>query len=381
MKDSNKFTFKDLSHLFQSLKNYSFKINQLEPSLYCPVTERLLYILINMEAKAEGKSVRISCSHLGKLTSQNKMKIQRRIKYMAKFSLITVFNQWTTDGSGLHQIQIIRVNPKVKYILSAGAKANLTKTCIEQLFKVANQRDETEGDLQGFKFNIRYGDKEPANIKDIQLTTTSQNYAEFKQSESEAGDKILESIGKEDKLKAQRAKDNKFWREKSAIFANQAAKCWSIAQSRHGYGDALPNWSGDPKNMTTQGKNERNELIQTLKQYGGKVASLSWFIYCAGIQAIDPKTLKPAYDNMNPHRQFITTDRKPSQYAKHFNSIIASPDYKLYSTKKWDAILPDLKAFFGDTLDLLPRGMMTEASNPTGRVPGHDSGPSIEDLT
>ena len=376
MKDGNTYTLKSLNHFFVLIKNYSFKIKHIDSGLYCPITERILFIVMNESAKSETDAVRISTSHLGKLTGQKRSTISRRLKFMAKYSLITCFNEWSVDNKGIKNTQQIRVNPKINYILKNGAKQGIVMKCIESFFSKSIERDESETDLQGFQFNVKFGDKEPASIKDIQVEASRSNYSEFKQSESEAGDDISKMIAKEDSQRGQRMKDNKFWREKADKFVDIAGRLWRRAQMTHGYGEAFPNWHGATRDMSASAKRERAELVATLKQYGGKTSALTWYIYCLGKAEIDPKTLKPIFSPHAPHRQYITVDRKPSQYTKYFNAIIADPYFKEYATKKWEEVRPQLETNFGCILDLIPRDSRDEFGK-TGIQIGQDI-PSID---
>jgi len=370
----------DLVHsLFKSLAKYSFDKKQLDPQMFCPLTERLFYEVFNDAMKSDNKVCVFSSVEIGRrLGGQDRHVIYRRMKLLAKYALITVNIETKINDKGIVKRQKIKVNPKIDYIFGARSKQSIIMKCIGSFFAVARERDELEGNFQGFQFNLRYGDLEPKDIKDIICETKETSVEEYEQTPSQAGNELNNILEKEDRDKARKAKESKYWREKSAMYVERAAYLWKQAQMKHGFGAALPNWQGDTKNMPNQAKSERNELISTFKQYGGKTAALSWYIYCAGRPEMDPKTGRTAFDSTAPHRQYITADRKPSQYTKHFNSIIADPLFKEHATTKWPEISKTLHNFFGDLLDILPRDSMTETSK-TG-IPFGDTGPSLDEV-
>lgn len=162
-------------------------------------------------------------------------------------------------------------------------------------------------------------------------------------------------MGREDKAKADKARTDALWRERSDLWVTGSAELWVQAQSLLGMGASRPNWEGPIGLLSPTAKRERSELVKTYQSFGGRITGLAWYIFCCGIPQRD-KYGKLLYSPDEPHRQFITVDRKPSQFTKHFNAIMKDPEFLKIAKEDFTKFKIILQKYFGGVLDVSPRG-------------------------
>lgn len=153
--------------------------------------------------------------------------------------------------------------------------------------------------------------------------------------------------------KSRKLRDVSVWRERDASFIAGAAHVWQFLQSYRGFGQQMPNWFGD--NLSPTAARERRELTKLFQQYGGRVTAMAWWVFVGGQPDIDDKTGRPKFDIHNPHVQFATVDKKPSQFAKHFNAVLSDKTFVEMATTGWQKSEPILEKWFGNLLNVGPR--------------------------
>jgi hypothetical protein len=163
-------------------------------------------------------------------------------------------------------------------------------------------------------------------------------------------DDLAKRVGAE---KSRKQRDTAQWREHDDHFVAGAAHVWQFLQSYRGFGQQMPNWFGD--NLAPSAARERRELTKLFQQYGGRVTAMAWWVFVGGQPAIDEKTGRPKFDIANPHVQFATVDKKPSQFAKHFNAFLSDKTFVEMATTSWQKSEPILQKWFGNVMDVGPR--------------------------
>jgi len=340
-RQADKFELWRLKNFFDALAKETRKQDVYELTSFDSIASDVLALIMNRCHNEKCKSLPISTYTLAKMTNSTRRRVRRRIEELAKYGMINVKSEWRNDGSNKRKTQMITPNPWLSYLLASGAKPAHKTQAVKHFAGLGISRLESEEPIQGFKINCELGEAEPEEALNLTPEETVQD--------------LNEKIAIEDKNKAQKFKNTAEWREAGNNFAEASAVLWTYAQSKSGLGSAKPNWSGDRSHMPAAAIKERNELTKVFQQYGGRVSALAWYIFVCGIPDIDPGTGKRVFDPRSPHRQFITTDKKPSSFSKHFNSILQDTNFKNLAKKDWLKTEESLRNFYQHTLDRAPR--------------------------
>lgn len=302
----------------------------------------LLTLLRYQDAVPEANGIDISLHEIALQSFVSRAQVRSRLKLLACYSLITVE---MTIGTKL----TIKINPVLLYML--GHKNKVSKSGIAayvgQCAKKAHDRLQRNAAYQGFGcVDCDYGATEAL---DAPLDAQAEIVNAMHRVEAKA-EATKQS-------KADKQKEAFFWKRKSDEFVDGAAKVWSYCQARAGYADSRPMWSFASNELSATARRERQELVKTFQCYGGVITALAWGAFCSGRTDIDPNTQRPTYSHTEPHRQFVTTDRRPSQFVKYFNAILADREGFLLLLQKetWDKKIPGFYKFFGDVLFSEPR--------------------------
>lgn len=258
--------------------------------------------------------------------------VLRSLKSLANFGLICCHSE-ETEGRKLNYQ--IKVNPTIVGIVTIVGFTKNYKAVITHIAKQGIIRKARfDSPIQGFRIDTRFGDRE--------LEVEPYN----------AEKEILKISRDQSEKKAKQEEDIQAWRALSNEFAHGCAKVWVMAQSAQGFGSAMPNWALE--DCPSKVRAERSELIKTFKQYGGRVTALAWMLFCGGITEVDENG-KIKYSINCPHRQFVTSDKKPSQFSKNFNSILKDPILHEWARNEWAVYYILLKEIYSTSLDTPPK--------------------------
>jgi len=229
----------------------------------------------------------------------------------------------------------IKINPTIHSIITIVGFTKNYKSVISHYCTVGMDRlHKYESPMQGFRVDTLFGDLE------LEAEPISAEKEIVKITQIKSDDK------------AKREVDNQMWRALANEFISGCARIWVMAQSAQGFGSAHPNWAME--DCPTKVRAERNELIKTFKQYGGRVTALSWMLFCGGITEVDDNG-KVKYSINCPHRQFVTSDKKPSQFTRNFNSILKDQILHEWANNEWKVYYILLKDIFLTSLDAPPK--------------------------
>lgn len=324
----------DFLHQMNStcIKKYHF-----ERAAFDGLSGMLLYIIMN-DSIGKGKDhSRFSRSHLAKLCRTSPKKIRVRLLALARFGLIKVETPWRDDGSGLRDTMMTYPNPILERLLGNDPYTRRKAPVLAHYCDMGIRRLDYDNDVQGFLVDCAYGSKEPQGGEPVKA------------------EKILDDVlSKDDDAKARRERINQTWREYADQFVVGCAEIWVRSQAYLGYGISRPNWEGQTSSLSPSARRERMELVRTFEAYGCKATALGWYIFVGGIADVD-KYGKPNFSIFAPHRQFVTIDKKPSQFAKHFNAIIKDDVFLQYAKKDWEQVKQMLDMHFSGILDVGPK--------------------------
>jgi hypothetical protein len=326
--------------LMYSLEDRSYKNRHYERTAFDPISKKMLIVLIENELYK--RSNKFPIVWLSRLCSVAKRQIRTRVLHACRYGLIRVTSCYRNDKSGLNDSNIIEVNPMIIGIYNSNTPIKTFNSFCDHYFQVGYKRlDIDTGDVQGFWIDCLYGTKEPDAKEDALNVESWQT-------------KLVDMIANEDEEKAAKQREAFLWMGLSNDFIDGSAKLWTKAQGALGYGYNKPVWAGDVATLGSTPKRERAELIKIFQTWGGFETAIAWFIFCCGVPQKDGKG-RLEFDLTSPHRQFVSIDKKPSQFAKHFNAILSDDYYKDFTGKLIDEMKLKLEEYYGDVLKVKPR--------------------------
>ena len=326
--------------LFRSIRR---KVEQEEPDsakLLDPHSECAMVHLLEKSVKEESNVHKISSYYLSKAIGSTRWKIRARQKILCSFGFIECYSdKW--QGVNRRSTATIKINPLLLEAIKTGIKASIKAEAVKYFCNLGIRRLQYDTDIMGFDYDMPFGENPDG-------TETSYEPSE---PNSEMLNRLVENSSEK---KAKKAKDDAQWRDYSERFVNGAADIWTKTQTKLGYGTSKPSWCGTTSTLSDMAKKEKRELVKIFQQYGGKITSLAWYVFCALRTEKDEKG-KVVYDDKNPHQQFVFADKRPTQFAKNFNSVIHDPHFIKFSRESWDEVANFMKENFDYTLDLEPR--------------------------
>lgn len=138
-------------------------------------------------------------------------------------------------------------------------------------------------------------------------------------------------------------------RIREAFFVQGCAAVWQIFQTRSGAGQEPPAWSalklGD---LPIEQRRQRETLVKVFRLYGGTKAAVAWEKFCGTAPQLDAKG-KLVFDLKLSYAQWSASDKKPSDFGKHINQLMAS-----VHAERWldDPVqLQKLRDHYGESFD------------------------------
>jgi len=289
----------------------------------------------------------IACTTVSRLLGSRiaRNAVLKRLRKFAEWGFLTTNTlEWRDrkDGKRVRESTRVTVHENFKLIFTDSFATDLRRNFIHLLLKQGSFRSlcglEDSQHYQGFKMLVPYG-KPETDFNKVGDLQTAEDLAQVVEIEASAvKDKKTE---------------NERWRRMKNDFVEGAVKIWLCASEANGFGKTLPNW-GEP-NVKGVASSERRELTQLFETYGGGVTGLACALFCNMRPELDPNTSRPVFNLTAPHRQFTTLDKKPSQFAKHFNSLLRDDEFEYYSLERWPKMREELKTFFYNLVRQEPR--------------------------
>ena len=305
-----------IQDLFHRLIKRGYQEQHSERSAFDTISSAILLEL--MKRSLEKGFVEISSLRISREIRSSRKKVRTRLFHLARYGIIRVEHRYKTDGSGLNEMNVIEINPVLLGIFRTNSGAKSMDQFINHYFMLGFTRlEDDENDVQGFWRDCKYGHKEPEGG-----------------SPSSWQSRLIGIMNYREEVKAVKASDNFKWHQLANDFTLGCGKIWTECQGRSGLGYNKAAWDGDINLLGPARKKERAELGKLFQSYGGRKAAIAWYVFCGGVESIDENG-KRIYDPKSPHRQFVTIDKKPSQFAKHFNAILSDPIFiDLYENQK-----------------------------------------------
>lgn len=307
----------EVRHLFRKQRNVPKEaINWFDIE-----TASMIGTIIHQCTEKKSEEIVLSVYQLAEMSHVSYQSARTRLARMAAFGIIETESDWEQIGKR-RKPTTIKLHRHFRLAVSKGTKPGILMEAV-RFFALTGFRNLTE-----------------ENAHDAEMT------------------RFDDLAAKVENEKAEKTKNRIYWAEKSERFVKGAARVWQVFQGYRGYGTALPNWFGE--NLSPMAVKERRELEKTFQQYGGRITATAWYVFTGGIVEKDEKGNR-VYNPELPHIQFASIDRKPSQFAKHFNAILADEGFKKLSTVGYHGEIETMfKRVYGDALEILPRDGRSE---------------------
>jgi hypothetical protein len=303
-----------------------------------PVAQSVLMFAYNEAASSHDKTCRLSSAHIANLCLTKRYWVRKAVEGLARVGILHVLNGWKNDGSKERLPWQITINPLVIATIGSGSRPVERRATIAHLADLAIARTVLDWKVQGFEYDCKFGSEELVPPDEIEVSTT---------------DKLLSMIEGATEADLVKARERERWAKLNEAFVNGCATIWSTHQGARGFGYVEPNWKGSPGGLAPAARKERTELTKTFQQYGGAITGILWELYCSYEHSYD-KNGKLVYDVDRPHQQYTTTDKKPSQFAKHFNALLRDPITLVRFTDEYQHRYEKLKPLFKDAIDAQP---------------------------
>jgi hypothetical protein len=323
--------------LFSEITRISYRNQHYERSAFDPISRQIFERIFSDGIKQAG-SVDVSSIWLSRQIGVSRKQVMGRTKHLARYGFIRVQWRKRTDNSLLNEINQVDLNPVLVGIFKQQTGVKSLKSFVEHYFQVGFRRlEDEENDIQGFWTDCKYGFQEPE--KGAQPTWQSRLIA-FDERQTETVQK--------------KRRENFEWIGYSNGFIDGCGKLWTKCQGMQGYGYNKAVWDNDVSLMPVTAKRERSELAKLFQSYGGMKTAFAWYVFCAGLPQCDEMG-KMLWDNKSPHRQYVTVDKKPTQFSKHFNALLADKIFVDIWENKRDEIREQLFQYFGDYINISAR--------------------------
>jgi len=280
-------------------------------------TAGLIATMCELCADNSQPQFKISLANLSEAAHVSQQCTRTRIDRLVTFGLITTESEWS-EVKNRRNVTTFRLHKHLAMAIGKSARTQMQTEASKYFTAVGLKRLTGDGELSD--------------------------------DESSAFNNLAQRAATE---KSQKLRETTEWRDNDKHFVAGAAKCWQHIQAYRGYGSQMPNWFGD--NLAPSAMQERRELTKLFQQYGGRVTALAWRVFVGGIPDMDEKTGRTKFDIHNPHIQFASVDKKPSQFAKHFNAILSDKNFMELATIDWPKTEPVLRGYFAGMMDVGPR--------------------------
>lgn len=306
----------------------------------------------------DGRPLAASTRNLAEEVMVPRTTVTRRLQLLSRYAMVKCEVGYTQVNGQRRICNHITVNPNLMVALTDGNDER--KQLVKGLVAVGLWRGDGDGHLQGFNSHVAFGTHEPLLLPGTQLSNDVG---------SDLFDLAVQQAAEVPAQIAKRAKEQE--RQERVARHNEyvtgAGKLWTQAQVACGRMKATdpvaPAWV---TNNTGTHKKERQEITTLLETYGGMRTGMAWMYFCTARPILEAEGKKPKFRLDIPHIQYVSDDKKPMQFAKHFNSILG--DHKFQSWENDPAKQARVVHYFGEALShYTPNGGTTsQQSTPMG---------------
>lgn len=280
--------------------------------------------------------------------------VRRVLKPLARAGILLGVRAYDRIRGRYLPIELI-VNPGFREAIDAGlAGKPLTQTA-DIFAEIWLERRDAEEDVQGFSKDerLKWG-----------CFSKGERFAEYidrPQSREAPMPKLVGKIRDAlDQAKAGKRLDQKAQKEKAREerratldrIVAASAVVWKAFRAREGFGtDEAPAWAAPMRDLPEVLRKERASLEKIFEVHGGLKSALAWNLFCSGRNP-NP-TAKPVFDPSKAHINWVTPDKRPSAFAKHFD-LVMSEVIRLGWLKN-EPTIAALTRVYGATISLPPK--------------------------
>lgn len=268
---------------------------------------------------------------------------------MARWGLLTVVRVFDEQQRAWAP-SVAFINPQLRDWL-ASPKAGKAPGALVGHFAAIGLPRAPEDRLQGFLgYDVRYGSPEPFPGTPAAVGLRLADWARAERdTDQDALEELTRSTPAAKQSPKQQAEALRKQRAAEAqAFVKAAGALWMQSQVSAGRQvSGPPAWCGEPAKLSPENRRAYRELQALFEGHGGFKVAVAWGLFCSAKPKLDKKG-KPAFGLGEPWAQYASLDKKPAQFAKHFDSIYSSmPEY--FSDK---AFIGRVRAYFGDAMDI-----------------------------
>lgn len=271
-------------------------------------------------------AVRVSNAALAGPYNLSLKVVRARLRLLAAFGLLQAVHP-EADGRVQCQAGNFYFNPlMVQLVLKRGGR-KLSKAALEPFLAMGLARDQAMRYPQGWRgHDVEYGEREPAPATEAVNGRPLAPWAKTLGSELDALEEAAAAVNAVSASKSLRAQERIRRAALSEGFIRGCATIWQQAHERRGYGGTgRPAWEGPKDGLSPENKKQFRELQMLFERFGGKQVAMAWAVFCNYQPFFDDKG-KLKFDPNLPHVQWVSSDKKPSHFAKHFDAVQMDPE-------------------------------------------------------
>lgn len=276
--------------------------------------------------------------------------VTRLLKLAARAGFVKALTYYSA-GKGRYLPLETFIHPELKKHYDAGTGHGKLRGLVMVFAEMWLERRAYTEDVQGFETICQWGTIEEQDVVVLGQTVTDSGEL-VAQRRNWVEEIKLASAGTRVDDKTRRAADARKWGDIGKQFVEASARVWQVMQARAGFGYEPPAWSGSYNDLSSPNKRQYRDLVKIFEQYGGLKSSLAWALFCGG---------KPDYDSAGKlkflpaaaHKQWVTPDKKPEQFAKHITLI-----FRELTHLRWldePETVERIRTYYGGLVDVTPR--------------------------
>lgn len=308
------------------IRNLNKEIHPKELGMFDKVLARTLLELVYAPLQFGpygGRQAAFSC--LADNSDEHRDLVRKRVRLAAQCSILTtVITRAENKGGKFNPIEVVLCKEfedasrglwgmqKCKLLLATFAERYMKRRIYDDV-------------MQGFVRDVEWGRPE------VDAKGASQTEARETPPLATTPTMIVRAIGLEvngaktnAEKKNDKNKDRFIQLAKEAEFITASANLWVKGQSKNGFGRTRPVWEGLPSDLPSDARQQRMDLVKLLRKFGGRQTAYAWMAFCSYTPKRDSKG-NIAFDPNIGYRQWASSDKRPTQFAKYYNQLVNDP--------------------------------------------------------
>lgn len=326
--------------------------NPAEGKRFGPETGAVLWALLGRDHQLvdDGRGIRIAQAGAANACNLSVLRTRSALKRLAAFGIVQCVYASET-GSGFCAIGDFYFNPLAVQLLLRRGGRKISRAAIDPFLTMGLSRDPEIRSPQGWMgFDVEYGEVEPAPGTPLGATKRLAPWARTLGDELGALEESAAAVTAVGAHKKARAVERLRRNALAESFVSGCASVWQAAHERRGFGTGRPAWEGPFESLSPENKKQFRELKALFERSGGSVVAMAWACFVNYQPFLDERG-KLKFDPAMPHVQWVSSDKKPSHFAKHFDAVLLDPEVRRIAA------------------DEAVRGRVAEAIGPTFATP------------